>query len=269
MSGYLRWIAQRYGDLQAARPQEHALLRARAVAEDDKDDKDNKGRHARNPDIVASLAWGWQCFLNFARDVGAISQAERDTLPGRVWRGLREAAQEQTLELAARDPVRRFLELLAAAIASGRAHVCGPEGQAPNPDPASWGWRFESHGAGQFATGGWHAQGNGVGWLEGDDLYLDPVAAYAAAQQMGTAGGDGVGVSKDQLQRRLKDARLLTLSDDDRTTMRRRLQGQRRSVLKMHRDSLFPQDLTVQTVNTVPTVPILAETVPGTSQGED
>src|SRR5262249_42721438 len=142
----VQWIAQRYEDLQAARPQEHARLRAKALG---KDDKDRKGRHPRNPDIIANLTWDWLCFLDYGRDGGAITHAERDKPARRVWDGLKEAAQEQTLELAARDPVRRFLELLAAAISSERAHVCDPEGEQPMPNYQAWGWRREEFGAGE------------------------------------------------------------------------------------------------------------------------
>jgi hypothetical protein len=259
MSGYLRWIAQRYEELRDARPQEHAKLRAKALGKD-------KGRHPRCPDIMANLAWGWKCFLDFARATGAISQSNRDKLAGRTWEGIKEAAQEQTRELESRDPARRFLELLAAAISSCRAHLCGPEGQEPKPDPKTWGWKLEERGAGDFATVSWRAQGNCVGWLEGSDLYLDPEASYAAAQLMGTAQGESLGVSKDQLSRRLKDAGLLLNPEKDRTRVRRMLQGMQRSVLNLHRDALSTPEITGQTGQIVH---FSGETGHCASQGEE
>jgi hypothetical protein len=268
MAGYLRWIAQRYEDLQAARPAEHARMRAKALAEGQEGQEGQTG-HARNPGICASLAWGWQCFVDFAVDIKAITWAERNQYVCRAWKGIKEAAAEQVRELASRDPVHRFLQLLTAAVASGRAHVCDARGQEPKPNPEGWGWRFEEHGAGQNLTVVCKPLGNCVGWLDGDDLFLDPTAAFAAAQLMGTAEGEGVGVGRDQLKKRLKDAGRLRSTEKEKTTTRCTLQGQLRAVLHLHRNALSPQNPTEQTVNTGRTGRNSEKTGRVTSQGAE
>jgi integrase len=82
-----------------------------------------------------------------------------------------------------------------------------------------------------------------VGWLiEAGHLYLDPDAAYAAAQKLGQEVGDRLGVTPHTLRRRLKEAGLLLSTDAVREvlTVRRVLEGQRRDVLHVSALTLSP-----------------------------
>jgi hypothetical protein len=56
MGGFVRWLASRYEDIQAAVPGQILDLRAKAPC---------SPAHARTPDIVASLQVGFDLFLNF------------------------------------------------------------------------------------------------------------------------------------------------------------------------------------------------------------
>ena len=114
------------------------------------------------------------------------------------------------------------MRLLAAALASGRAHVAGPEGGTPEK-PSAWGWRAEA----MRDDSTWRAQGRRVGWVDGADLYLEPEASHAAAQEMAREQGDGLPVSPRTLHRRLKERGLLVSWDErrQRNTVRRMLEG--------------------------------------------
>src|SRR5262249_17920564 len=83
LAGYLRWLAPRYAAVRDGLRAEVAALRERAHAE---------GLHARTPGVVADLAVGWRCWLDYAVDAGAITAAERDGLTQRVRRALLTAA---------------------------------------------------------------------------------------------------------------------------------------------------------------------------------
>ena len=89
---------------------------------------------------MANLAVGLQHFLNYAQQVGAFDQVKADALWHRCWSALGESAAAQQEHQADSDPVRRFLELLAAAVSSGRAHLSDSEGERPK-QPTAWGWR--------------------------------------------------------------------------------------------------------------------------------
>ena len=64
-----------------------------------------------------------------------------------------------------------------SVLVSGRAHVAAPDGTVP-ADPAGWGWRSDD-------KGDWRARGDRIGWLDGEDLYLEPEAAEFLVQEQG------------------------------------------------------------------------------------
>ena len=135
MTGYLMWVAARYDDLIQSRPKRIQELRAQATASPD--------QHRRTPDIVADLAYGLEAFVNFAREIGALSAPEAEALWHRGWTALGQAAAAQAEHVGSAEPARRFLELLASALASGRAHVTADYGQEP-ANAATWGWRWRT-----------------------------------------------------------------------------------------------------------------------------
>jgi hypothetical protein len=232
LAGFVHWLAPRYPSVRDGLRPEAAALRERAYAE---------GLHARTAANVAALTVGWRYFLDFALEVGAITSEERGALARRVWGALLDAAARQAEHVQAAEPTAVFLRLLAAALASGRAHVAGPNGMEP-PEPQSWGWRGKEYthaGPDGPQTGlSWLAQGRRFGWVDGADLYLEPEAAYAEAQRLAGEQGDGLAVSALTLRRRLKERGLLVSTDPDREvlTIRRVLEGRRRNVLHLRAD---------------------------------
>lgn len=75
------------------------------------------------------------------------------------------------------------------------------------PDKSrAWGWRVGYDGDSK-------PLGNCIGWVDGEDLYLEPKATYAAAKQMATASGGNLVVSENTLRKRLKGRNLLRSTD--------------------------------------------------------
>jgi hypothetical protein len=233
MAGYLRWLAGRYDSLRGSLADEHSALRAKAAAD---------GRHPRVPGIVADLALGWRYFLAFAVDSGALTAAERDELARQMWEGLLQAAADQTDELAAREPSRRFLELIAAAIASCRAHLTARDGHAPD-DPLAWGYRARDvcGGRGADTDTAYDPQGTRVGYIDGEEVYLEPESSYAVAQKLGEEQGERLPVTQRQLHRRLKEQKLVLSSEGDRATVRRAFLNQERTFLRLSLQTLSSQ----------------------------
>lgn len=230
VSGYVRWLAAHYGEIKAGLGEERAALREAAA---------KTVQHRRTPGIIADLALGLQYLLRFAHEAGAVSTAQAEKLWERGWQSLGEAAADQQGHQAAGEPTGRFRELLSAAIASGRAHVADPEGDRPQNADA-WGWRVATVGGGDFEREEWKPQGERVGWIEDEDLYLEPEAAYAAVQKQGRDSGDSLTVTGRILRKRLHERGLLLSVDDARQvlTVRRTLGGSRRDVLHTSDDLL-------------------------------
>jgi primase-like protein len=167
MAGYLRWLAPFYEEIQAGLKNRLAEMREFATG---------KGMHKRLPDIIANLAVGLDYFLRFAAESGALTKADADRLWEEGWRSIGAAAAAQAQYQVASDPVAVFLDLLQAAVASGQAHVASKSGGAPE-NAKAWGWRDVNYEK--------VPQGKRIGWVEGEDLYLEPTAAMSVVQSLG------------------------------------------------------------------------------------
>jgi hypothetical protein len=133
LAAFVRWLAPRFEDVRGWLSQEAADLRDKARVE---------GQHARTPAIAADLALGLRYLLAFAREAGAVTEAEAARLWERGWSALLAAAAEQAAHVAAAEPASLFLRLLSAAVVGGYAHVADRDGNAPR-EPQRWGWRPE------------------------------------------------------------------------------------------------------------------------------
>jgi hypothetical protein len=124
---------------------------------------------------------------------------------------------------------------------SGRAHVADPEGDEPE-DPGAWGWRHATVGTGDYERVEWRPLGERVGWVEKDNLYLLPEAAYAAVQKQGRDSGEPLTVTERTLRKRLHERGLLLSVEGSRPTfaVRRTLGGRRRGVLHLSVNFLSP-----------------------------
>ncbi len=149
-----------------------------------------------------------------------------------VWNALGEAAAAQAGHQHASEPARRFVELISSALASGRAHVACPAGK--KPDVPGWGWRTTDYRD--------IHQGRQIGWLDGEDVYLDPDASIAVAKLLAEETGEPIAVGSKTLHKRLHEKAMLSSTEKERGTLtvRRTLDGKRREVLHLRASlSLF------------------------------
>jgi hypothetical protein len=227
LAAYARWLAPRFASIRDGLRGEVLELRAKILA---------ANVHPRTPDIVANLFAGLRHYLAFAAETGAITCAEQADLLRRGWEALAQAAASQAEHVEAADPVGQFLRLSSAALASGRAHVATPEGGAPD-NSAAWGWRQQIAGHSELLP-----QGRRIGWIEDGNLYLEPEASYAEAQELARVQGDSMPVSAGALRRRLKDAGLLVSTEPGKLMTRRTLDGERRFVIHLRSAALSAQE---------------------------
>ncbi|MCP4249369.1 MAG: hypothetical protein GY778_20185 [bacterium] len=220
MAGFVDWAAPRYEVLQRELPQRIAVLR-----------DELSGTHRRTPTTIANLLFGLQLFIQFATEVGAVTADEASQLGDRGRAALVDVADAQADHLRSADPVRRFMDLIAGALASGRAHIADTDGTAPK-EGNRWGWRLVTIGSEGKERDEWRPQGDRIGWIGEDDgaLFLEPTAAYRTADHM-AAGGETLAVSPRTLWARMAERRLLHVVDGQRHTVRRRLEGRRQRVL--------------------------------------
>ena len=239
LSGYICWVLGRYEMIQEQLPEKITTLRDQAA---------QSGQHKRTAVVVANLALALWHFLDFAEDAGAIQTEEHGRLRERFWNALIQTADRQGDLQAASEPTTRYLELLSSAIASGKAHLAAPKGEAPsrtdNIDyPAAWGWRKDTRISSSLQPV-YTPAGTRVGWVIDDDIYLEPTAAFKVAQDMAGVGGDGLKIDEPTLRKRLKEKGLLASTDETRGRLlvRHTLEGQRREVLHLKTEALAPRE---------------------------
>jgi hypothetical protein len=240
MSGFVCHLARKYEHVRQGLRAEVEALRQEAASSDS---------HCRTPEIVANLALGLRYFIAFATNSGAMTEDEGRQLWQRGWVALGQAGSQQSAHQQANEPTRRFIELVTSALASGHAHIADSKGQAPE-NAGAWGWREELFGTGAYARDKWQAQGDRIGWIDGDDVLLDPDASYRTAQHMAGVNGDGLSITARTLRKRLDEkSMVIRPGDRDEILIRRVLEGRTRSVLHM-----APGILTAQSIiSTIPT----------------
>lgn len=226
MVGFLKWLAPSY-------PSRRESFRNQVTRRRDALNAD--GHHARTPGIVADLEVAFDWFLCYARELGAIDAALQRQLRDRCRRALLDTAEAQRSHQEASEPAQHFVRLLSALIASGRAHVADIGGTTPGENPTIWGWRHPTDEASS-----WQSQGRLIGWLDGDDLYLEPDAAFAEVKRLSDEQGHSIPITQSTLWRRLHERGLLASRDEtrERLKVRRVIQGARRDVLHLRADIL-------------------------------
>ncbi|MEZ6189621.1 MAG: hypothetical protein R3F62_32045, partial [Planctomycetota bacterium] len=245
LAAFLHWLAPRYAKVQAGLRDEVGAIRGEfALA----------GAHGRLVDVGANLFLGLRAFLRFAQERGGLAPEEAKALLGSCRCALLQALGQQVQSQHESDPIQQFFELLVSCLASGRGHVAGLDGNVPRDQPLAWGWRLSDEGQAEgtpWRPGAderphWRAQGERAGWVEGDDLYLDPTVAMNLVQR--AAGEEGFALSIRSLRRRLKEEGHLqgTGRARDTSSVRISVSGARRSVLHLRAstvlDSAQPED---------------------------
>jgi hypothetical protein len=122
--------------------------------------------------------------------------------------------------------------LIAAAVSAKRANIAGTNGLEPG-DATALGWDYRGSGEHRHLA----ANGPVIGWIEGDELYLEAEAAMACAKHLAREQGNELPFTDRRIQKSLQEAGLLKSSEPERNTVRKTLDGRRRYVLHMSAES--------------------------------
>jgi hypothetical protein len=222
LAGFLGWMAQSYGEVK-----DRLAKRSREIRED----LASSEIHRRTPTTVAELLAAFEILVDFAFQVGAVDVVTARSLTARCKAALLAGAEEQIGHVEVNEPVSAFLTLLNAAVASGQAHLASLTGEVPVKEgPGALGWRRSNAMPG--AVDAWNPQGARVGWIDGDDIYLEFHSAFRAAQVM-SSETTRLSIAPDTLKSRLDDRGMLMSRDEarQRFTVRRTIEGTRREVV--------------------------------------
>ena len=225
MGGFVQWLAGCY-------EQGHQTFAARSS--ELRDTAKGETIHARTPDIIGGLQAAFELFLEFAHISDAIDEEDAERLRNQCWRALRGVAREQLKHHVTAEPAACFVGVLQSCLSSGQAHLAARNGSTPESMPDACGWRKDG--------GVWGARGKRVGWIEGDDLYIDPVAAFQVVQAAGRELGEILTVSLATLKKRLREKGMLASVDEKRETLtvRKTICSAKKEVLHLRRETILP-----------------------------
>lgn len=230
MAGYIQFLAGRLDTIRDEIAEQLATIR---------DAIRTPSMHGRTPEAAAQWLVGWHYFTEFAESAGAITPEESRALWHRVETAITGVAGRQAEHHQAEDPVARFLQSIEAALANGDAHIDSAAGDEPD-NPAAWGWELRRVGTGDFETDRWTRRGQLIGWQRGEDLWLEPEAAFAVAQAMAVRTGSPIAVQPRTLYKRMAERKLIVSADDGRNTLKQTLAGARRRVILISTRHIYP-----------------------------
>ena len=212
-SGFIGWLAEDYKGRTATFRADHARFRTALQT----------SGHKRTTDAGAQLLATYRSLLTFAHEAGAFTKDEHDALWQRVEAGIKTALEPQAALQAQSDPVTRFAELLPGLLISGRAHVADARtGDWPGD---GWGWVVQevvtAYGTEKRRT----AKGALIGWLDGNNLFLNPAVTYAELQKLARDQGDSLPVTERVLWKRLAERGVVVAAEDGHTTVKRTFPG--------------------------------------------
>jgi hypothetical protein len=202
MSGYVQWVGKRWDTLQKTLPAQFKEIRARIR---------QAGQHLRLPEALATLWLGFDLALCYAREIGALSPDLDETLRRDGWAALLNIGEQQNAISKEEKPTRRFLTILNELLAQGKVRLAELDKDA----------------------GG---DGELLGWIDADYLYLLPSASYHRVAQYAKDEGRHFGVKENALKKALHEEGILVkIEDDPHYATPVRIGGKQQRVLKLSR----------------------------------
>lgn len=183
LAGYLQWLAGRADDLGTKLPTRYETLRTQAP--------EALRAHGRIPSNLAGLTVALETFVTFAVDVGALESDQAHALLVRLVGALQAQAKNQADIQDQSEDATRFMEMLRAALATGRAHLVDaahwPATRPPTMHAALLGWRGRIRQKDDPDDGPrYEEQGELIGYVEGTrgEVWLMPDAAYSIVSRI-------------------------------------------------------------------------------------
>jgi hypothetical protein len=186
--------------------------------------------HSRTPGMLGMLIATIEAFLQFAVEEKAVSPQKAKALMKTASQAIMAAGEKQQSYLEAADPVDLFTAALRQVMATGGGHFRTLNGGVPR-GALQLGWTEESS-LGDVPV--WKSRGPTLGWVDWskDELFLDATTGFNVVRK---AAGSEISLTKQTLMKRLKDAGILSRTDDarQRNTVRVTAEQHPRQVLAL------------------------------------
>ncbi|MCP4611124.1 MAG: hypothetical protein GY845_20640 [Planctomycetes bacterium] len=222
MFAYVKWLAPNIKTIQGNLDSELHELRVKV-------DTSHQSMHRRTPTIIASQYLGLRYFCEFAVSYGAISQGRASEILNMGWETLLLLGQKQIDIQRDSNPASKFILLLRSALTSGKAHLSDINGGEPH-NPELWGWRKRQSGYGEYSTIDWLPCGDRIGWVNGEEILLEPPASFRLVKQLDSDNSLQI-TQRTLLKMLAQQGRIVPDSSRETNTVRRQIDETQRNVI--------------------------------------
>lgn len=216
MSDFIRWLAPSIDTLKDSGELKERFIEKRTDYLEKLRESD---AHAQTPGALADMFIGFEVFMRFAVDRGAIERARADELTQICEDALLIIGSDQGAYIRSEEPTTQFIDLVAALLSSGRGHLCDVKtNNVPLPphEPRLLGWTYgRERTQEEHLVETWIAQGPCIGWIDEAMVYLEPSVAFAEAQKLARDQGASIPFTKSTLYKRMKEQGILEGDPDD------------------------------------------------------
>lgn len=258
LSGYLRSLASQLDELRERSDEVHDQIAAKV-----RKSLDGATVHERTVPNIADLAIGWNAFLAYAFQVGAVTDLELKEHQSDLVEAFTSLAKTQAHEQEIERPERVIIELLQEAFDSRVASLRWKDTDSHPEDPTTMGWR-ESRRSDQGPD--YQPARNEIGWVDHENVYLLPRATAAVIQQMARATQVTVPAGERQLGLTLQRAGIALEGNEGRPTRKIGV-GAITGIRTLKRCIVIPRNEIFETDN-VAVFPRLADEPVGVETGE-
>jgi hypothetical protein len=196
--------------------------------------------HARTRDNLSQVLVGLWIYLKYAIDVGLMDSANADGFKSKAIKTALALSKIQVGVDKDASDAERFIKLLQSALSMGSCHIAKQDGGYPDYYIAA-GWKITGADKYEQIVG----QGPKVGWIRDEQILLDFSAAQKVVKQLSQATGNYLGSSDRAISKALYEAKMLADASKDRLTIKATVEGQRKSLLCLHKSLIIDIDYDV------------------------
>lgn len=193
MAAWLQWLAPKIDRIESGWGE--SMIETRKSM-----DMAIMGAHGRSVDAIAELLITGQLLLTWAQEEGAITADEANRLTLDFKLAFQNISEDQKLEQAAEDPVKKFLDMFPDLLAAGVCHVALP----PCTDvirtnkAKAFGYEYTSY------NDGWAPKGLCVGILESGYIMLNKTTVFSVMVEQAKKAGVSFNTTYQTFWKRLK-----------------------------------------------------------------
>lgn len=193
--------------------------------------------HGRYSDAAQWCSHGIRLLLRMLVNRKALTIEEAEQAQQAADRGIFEALSLQND--VAGDSAHRLISYLRDAMASGEAHISGPDGDTPE-DPVACGWTRKGYDSQMHPV--WGPIGTRIGAIKNGRIFLIPSVVMGAANQMASRADATFGESPVSISSAMLSHGWITPDSDGKHSVQRRIAGKKMRVWDIPAEVLFGSD---------------------------